>query len=364
VSSPPSLPLSEAEMDEIYALPFEKAPHPSYRELIPAWEQIKTSITSHRGCFGGCAFCAIAMHQGRTIQSRSESSIVAEVRSLAEKSWFRGTISDVGGPTANMYGLYCGNPEANRACCRASCLFPAICRHLVNNDTRAVEMLRKVRGVEGVKHVAVSSGVRYDLLERQEAYFLELVGQHVSGLLKVAPEHFAEHVTALMRKPGRKAFDSFLRRFRAESDRIGKRQQIVPYLISGHPGCTLSDMLDLALALRTLGFKVEQVQDFTPTPGSLSTCMYHTGIDPDSGKAVYVPRTDREKGLQKALLLWHQPSERNKVLEALRELGREELATVLLGVSGGGRSEKRLTATEKNRGQRGTKQQTTTPKRH
>jgi uncharacterized radical SAM protein YgiQ len=364
VSAPPALPLSEAEMDAIYALPFEKAPHPSYQEQIPAWEQIKTSITSHRGCFGGCAFCAIAMHQGKTIQSRSENSILAEVRELADKAWFRGNISDVGGPTANMYGLFCGNVEAHRVCRRTSCLFPAICKHLVSNDKRAVGMLRKVRAVEGVKHVAVSSGVRYDLMERQAAYFQELVGHHVSGLLKIAPEHFAEHVTALMRKPGRKAFESFLRRFRDESDRIGKRQQIVPYLISGHPGCRLSDMLELALALKELGFRVEQVQDFTPTPGSLSTCMYHTGIDPDSGNAVYVPRSDREKGLQKALLLWHQPGERNKVLEALRELGRDDMIPVLLGVTTGGRSEKKVAASENPRNQRGTKQRSATTKRH
>ena len=337
ISSPPALPLSEAEMDAVYALPFEKAPHPSYREQIPAWEQIKTSITSHRGCFGGCAFCAIALHQGKTIQSRSEDSIMDEVGALAAKAWFRGSISDVGGPTANMYGLSCGNPEANRSCCRESCLFPAICRHLASDDKRAVGMLRRVRGVAGVKHVAVSSGVRYDLLERQPGYFRELVGHHVSGLLKVAPEHFAEHVPALMRKPGRKVFESFLRRFRAESERVGKRQQIVPYLISGHPGCTLADMLDLALALKNMGFEVEQVQDFTPTPGSLSTCMYHTGIDPDTGKAVHVARSDREKGLQKALLLWHQPAQRNKLLEALRELGREDAAALLLGGAGRGR---------------------------
>ena len=358
--SPPALPLSESEMDAIYALPFEKAPHPSYQEQIPAWEQIKTSITSHRGCFGGCAFCAIAMHQGKTIQSRSEKSILAEVRELADKAWFRGSISDVGGPTANMYGLFCGSAEANRMCRRTSCLFPAICPYLESSDRRAVGMLRKVRAVEGVKHVAVSSGVRYDLMERQAAYFQELVGHHVSGLLKVAPEHLAEHVTALMRKPGRKAFESFLQRFRDESDRIGKRQQIVPYLISGHPGCRLSDMLELALALKELGFRVEQVQDFTPTPGSLSTCMYHTGIDPDSGKTVYVPRSDREKGLQKALLLWHQPAERNKVLEALRELGREDLAGDLLGAAGRGRIEKKTAVTEQSR----KKQHTGAPKRH
>jgi uncharacterized radical SAM protein YgiQ len=205
--------------------------------------------------------------------------------------------------------------------------------------------------------------VRYDLMERQPDYFRELVGHHVSGLLKVAPEHFAEHVTALMRKPGRKAFDSFLRRFRDESNRIGKQQQIVPYLISGHPGCTLTDMLELALALKSLGFRVEQVQDFTPTPGSLSTCMYHTGTDPDSGREVYVPRTDREKGLQKALLLWHLPAERNKVLEALRELGREDLASVLLGGTDRRVGEKKEAATESARSPRGKERDSVKTKR-
>jgi radical SAM superfamily enzyme YgiQ (UPF0313 family) len=201
-------------------------------------------------------------------------------------------------------------------------------------------------------------------MERQQAYFQELVGHHVSGLLKIAPEHFAEHVTALMHKPGKKAFDSFLRRFRDESERIGKRQQIVPYLISGHPGCTLADMLELALALKDLGFRVEQVQDFTPTPGSLSTCMFHTGINPENGKAVYVPRSDREKGLQKALLLWHQPTERNKVLEALRELGREDLVPQLWGVVGRGHNEKKAPVTEAPRDQHGKKEHVRPKKRH
>nr|WP_246153023.1 YgiQ family radical SAM protein [Oryzomonas rubra] len=333
VCNPPALPLNQTEMDKVYALPYEKTPHPSYREQIPAWEQIKTSITSHRGCFGGCAFCAIAMHQGKVIQSRSEASIIAEVDALARQGWFRGSISDVGGPTANMYGLVCKNPEAMRVCRRESCIFPAICAHLDTTDKRAVALLQRVRNRQGVKHVAVSSGVRYDLMERQPGYFRELVGHHVSGLLKIAPEHLAEHVTGLMRKPGRKAFERFLARFREESIRLGKRQHLIPYLISGHPGSTVADMLDLALALKKLGLTVEQVQDFTPTPGTLSTCMYYTGIDPENGKRVYVPASDREKGQQKALLLWHQPDERNKVLETLREMGRED-AAVMLGVAG------------------------------
>ncbi len=335
VCNPPALPLSEREMDAVYALPFEKAPHPGYREQITAWEQIKTSITSHRGCFGGCAFCAIAMHQGKTIQSRSQASLLAELDALAGKPWFRGSVSDIGGPTANMYGLSCGNPAAMKVCRRESCIFPGICKNLLTSDKRAVSLLRAARSRNGIRNVAVSSGVRYDLLEQQSGYFSELVGHHVSGLLKVAPEHLAEHVTTVMRKPGRKSFETFLRRFRAENDRIGKRQSLVPYLISGHPGCTLNDMLELALTLRKLGMQVEQVQDFTPTPGTLSTCMYYTGIDPDSGKALHVARSDREKGLQKALLLWHLPDEQRKVQEALRELGREELLAVLTPVSAG-----------------------------
>lgn len=333
VCNPPAFPLSEAEMDAVYALPFEKLPHPFYQEPIPAWEQIKTSITSHRGCFGGCAFCAIVMHQGKQIQSRSEASLMAEIDGLVRAPWFRGSISDVGGPTANMYGLFCGNAEVMRNCRRESCVYPLICQHLVINDKRAVILLQKIRGRTGVKHVAVSSGVRYDLLERQPDYFRELLGHHVSGLLKVAPEHLVEHVAKLMRKPGKRAFETFLRRFGEESSRLGKRQHVVPYLISGHPGCTLADMLELALMLNKLGLKVEQVQDFTPTPGTLSTCMFHTGIDPVTGKTVYVPASDREKGLQKALLLWHLPEERAKVMEALRALGREDMAGVLFGGS-------------------------------
>lgn len=337
VCNPPALPLTEQGMDAIYALPFEKSPHPSYREPIPAWEQIRDSITSHRGCFGGCAFCAIAMHQGKLIQSRSETSILSEIDAMTRKPWFRGSISDIGGPTANMYGIICGNTEAGRLCRRESCIFPTACKHLRTGDKRAASLLKSIRGRTGIKHVAVSSGVRYDLMAFQPEYFRELLQHHVGGLLKVAPEHLVEHVTALMRKPGRKAFEDFLQRFRTESARIGKSQHVVPYLISGHPGCTLADMLALALILKKLGLKVEQVQDFTPTPGTLSTCIYHTGMDPGSGKTVYVARSDREKGLQKALLLWHRQDERSKVMEALKELGREDAASLLFGVGVGAR---------------------------
>jgi uncharacterized radical SAM protein YgiQ len=271
------------------------------------------------------------MHQGGTIQSRSENSILSEIRNLASKSWFRGSISDIGGPTANMYGLSCRDQEAMKVCCRESCIFPSVCKNLLTADKRSVSLLRAARKLAGVKHIAVSSGVRYDLMERQPGYFRELLGHHVSGLLKVAPEHLAEHITNLMRKPGRKAFEKFLADFREESARLGKRQSVVPYLISGHPGCTLNDMLELALYLKKYGITVEQVQDFTPTPGTISSCMFYAGLDPMTGRQVYAARSDREKGLQKALLLWHQPSERAKVMEALRELGREGDAAVLFG---------------------------------
>ncbi len=331
VCNPPVLPLTEVEMDAVYSLPFEKNPHPSYSETIPAWEQIKTSITSHRGCFGGCAFCAITMHQGKTIQSRSKSSIITELSAMTRKSWFRGSVSDIGGPTANMYGLGCDNAEAMKKCQRESCIFPSICPSLRTGDKPATMLLQAARSLDGIKHTAVSSGVRYDLLERQAAYFTELTAHHVSGLLKIAPEHLVDCVTDIMRKPGKKTFESFLARFRAENDRLGKRQYIVPYLISGHPGCTLADMFELALVLKKMGIKVEQVQDFTPTPGTIATCMFHSGIDPMTGKAVYSATSDREKGLQKSLLLWHIPAERIKVLEALKELGREGDAGLLWG---------------------------------
>ncbi|WP_136516371.1 YgiQ family radical SAM protein [Geomonas edaphica] len=331
VCNPPAWPLSGADLDAIYALPFVKAPHPSYKEAIPAYEQIRNSITTHRGCFGGCAFCAITHHQGKTIQSRSEQGVLNELEQLASLPWFRGSVSDLGGPTANMFGLCCGDKEAGDKCRRDSCLFPKICKNLVTDDAASSRLLAKARRVSGVKHVAVSSGVRYDLMERQPRYLRELVSQHVSGLLKVAPEHLTDRVTSVMRKPGHDCFERFRDAFQKESAKAGKRQYIVPYFISGHPGCTLSDMVDLALMLKRWGMRVEQVQDFTPTPGTLSTCIYHTGIDPFTGEKVYVARSDREKGLQKALLLYHVPEERKNCLTALRECGREDAAAELFG---------------------------------
>jgi len=329
--NPPPLPLNVAELDRLYLLPFSRRPHPTYTETIPAFEQIRTSITSHRGCFGGCAFCAITHHQGKTIQSRSEESILQEIDRLAKQKDFRGTLSDIGGPTANMYGLGCGNPAAEKVCRRSSCLYPAPCQNLRTDDTRSVRLLRQVRNRERVKHAFVASGIRFDLLEYQQAYFDDLLKHHVSGLLKVAPESTCDRVTAVMRKPGAALFTTFLERFRQRNQQLGLKQAVVPYLISGHPGCRLEDMIEVALYLKRHNLQVEQVQDFTPTPGSLSTCIYHTGRDPFSGEPLHVPKTVKEKRLQKALLLYHRPEVKEDILAALRLCNREELAAELFG---------------------------------
>lgn len=316
--NPPSLPLQTAEIDQLYALPFSRKPHPDHQGKITAYEQIRDSVTSHRGCFGGCAFCAITHHQGKLIQSRSPQSILDEIDKIADQKDFRGTISDIGGPTANMYGLSCINPKAEKSCRRASCLFPEICQNLKTDNSIAVRLLNDVRRHDKVRHVFISSGIRYDLLPNQQNFFDELIQHHISGLLKVAPESFSDRVTEIMRKPGVNIFTHFLDEFRHRNRQRGLRQSIVPYLISGHPGCTLDDMIDVSLYLKRHQLKVEQVQDFTPTPGSLSTCIYHTGKDPFSGKPVYVPRSTKEKNLQKALLLYHRPESRKAISEAFK----------------------------------------------
>ena len=329
--NPPATPLSTAELDLLYSLDFTRLPHPSYKEPIPAWEQIKTSVTTHRGCNGGCAFCAITSHQGKFISSRSEKSVLREVEGIAGQKWSRGSISDIGGPTANMYDMKCTAPDSGHGCRRSSCLYPAICRHLDLAGKESARLLAKARALPGVKHTAVASGIRFDLLLRQPEYFAELVANQVGGLMKVAPEHLCDSVTKIMRKPGGRLFATFIEQFRQISRQAGKRQGVVPYLISGHPGCTLSDMVDLAIELKKLGLRVEQVQDFTPTPGTLSTCIYYTGIDPFSGEDVYVPRGAKEKRLQKALLLAHLPEHKKDVVEALKLCKRERDGALLWG---------------------------------
>lgn len=331
VVNPPALPLEEAALDRIYALPFARRPHPSYTKVIPAYEQIRFSVTAHRGCAGGCAFCAITAHQGKVIQSRSAASILAEVVRLAGHPDFRGTISDIGGPTANMYGLRCRRPEVQARCRRPGCLFPEICPNLVVDDSAAVHLLAAVRKVPGVRHLFVASGVRHDLLLRQPAYFEALLAHHVGGLLKIAPESTADNVTRIMRKPGPEVLSAFLQRFREGSRQLNLRQAVIPYFISGHPGSSLGDMVEVALYLKRHQLRVEQVQEFTPTPGTLATCIYHTGRDPLTGETVHVPRSPEERRMQKALLLWHLPASRALVREALRRCGRERDGGELLG---------------------------------
>ena len=331
IVNPPAVPMAEEELDSLYALPFTRQPHPSYVQRIPAYEQIRHSITSHRGCFGGCAFCAITNHQGKTIQSRSQYSILKEVDQITAQKDFHGTISDVGGPTANMYGLKCGQPEVEKVCRRPSCLFPDVCHNLLKDDRKATELLENINRKKGVKHVFISSGIRYDLLSYQARYFDTLIEHHISGLLKVAPESTSDRVTQIMRKPSAKVFTAFLEQYRDKNRELGLRQGIVPYLISNHPGCTLNDMIDVALYLKRHNLKVEQVQDFTPTPGSLSTCIYYTGIDPFTGQPIYVPRSSKEKRLQKALLLYHKPENTADIMEALKICQREEFGKELLG---------------------------------
>ncbi len=335
IVNPPALPLGEAELDRIYRLPFSRRPWPGYRELIPAYEQIRFSITTHRGCYGGCAFCAITAHQGKTIQSRSESSILEEISRLVGHPEFRGTVTDLGGPTANMYGTWCGAGAATHDCRRESCLFPRLCPQLQASGKRAAHLLQQVRKVAGVRHAFVASGIRYDLLGAQPDYFAELLTHHVGGLLKIAPESTSGAVTAVMRKPGAEALSVFLDYYRRSSTHAGRRQGVVPYLIAGHPGCRLEDMVEVALFLKRNGLRVEQVQEFTPTPGTLATCIYHTGIDPFTGQRHHVPRSPRERRLQKALLLWHRPETGSDIREALRRCGREGVAAELLGGGNG-----------------------------
>ena len=331
IINPPSLPLATEQLDKIYDLPFQREPHPSYTDRIPAFEQIRNSVTSHRGCFGGCAFCAITHHQGKTIQSRSAKSILQEIDNISSQTNFHGTISDVGGPTANMYGLGCGNPVAEKVCKRASCLFPDVCNNLTTDDRPATDLLRKIRQHKKVKHTFIASGVRYDLFPMQKQYFNDLLQHHISGLLKVAPESTSDRVSQVMRKPGAEVFTQFLEKFRQHNRRLGLRQAVVPYLISNHPGCSLEDMIEVALYLKQHQLKVEQVQDFTPTPGSLSTCIYHTGKDPFSGQEIHVPRATKERRLQKALLLYHLPESRADIMEALKICRQEHVAKVLFG---------------------------------
>jgi uncharacterized radical SAM protein YgiQ len=329
VQNPPAFPLSSAELDELYELPYTRDPHPMYdREGgIPAVEEIRFSLVSARGCFGACSFCSLTFHQGRIVQGRSHESLLREARALTRRSDFKGYIHDVGGPTANFRRPACPRQERHGACRDRQCLHPSICRNLVVDHSDYLALLRKLRSLPKVKKVFIRSGIRYDYLlaDPDETFFVEMCRHHVSGQLKVAPEHASARVLRLMGKPGRNVFDKFTERFAAINRRLGKKQYLVPYLISAHPGAELKDAVELAEYLRDRRLQPEQVQDFYPTPGTLSTCMYHTGLDPRNGERVYSAKGLRDKTLQRALIQYRLPQNRNLVREALRKAGRSDL---------------------------------------
>ncbi len=329
VQTPPAMPLTREEMDRVYALPFERRAHPAYdaRGGVPAMEEVQFSISAVRGCFGGCSFCALTFHQGRIVQSRSEASLLEEARLITRMPGFKGYIHDVGGPTANFREPACDRQLREGACRGRQCLHPAPCRRLKVDHSGLLKILRGMRALPGVKKVFIRSGLRYDYLmaDRDPSFMHELCLHHVSGQLKVAPEHVSPAVLDLMGKPRFEVYEAFAKRFEQVNRSLGKEQYLVPYLISSHPGSRLEDAVRLAEYLRDTGRQPEQVQDFYPTPGTLSTCMYHTGLDPRSMEPVYVPLTDREKAMQRALLQWKKPQNHRLVREALRLCGREDL---------------------------------------
>ena len=331
--NPPALPLATAELDAIYDLPFSRRPHPSYaRSRIPAYEMIKCSIAIMRGCFGGCTFCSLTEHEGRIIQSRSPESVLREIASVRERTpGFTGVISDLGGPTANMYQLACKNPLIEAACRRLSCLHPGICPNLDTNHGPLIDLYRRARQAEGVKKVTIGSGVRYDLALVSPSYIEELVRHHVGGYLKVAPEHSEPAPLAKMCKPGIAACDEFHVLFERFSRQAGKQQYLIPYFIAAHPGTTLRDMVALALWCKRNGFRPDQVQAFLPTPMATATAMYHSGKNPlrplhrRGGEEVYVARGEKERRLHKAFLRYHDPENWPPLRAALLHLGRPDL---------------------------------------
>lgn len=334
VQNPPQMPLERDELDELYSLPYMRDYHYSYEKDggVPAIEEVKFSITANRGCFGGCAFCAITYHQGREVRSRSKESIAAEAELMTKQDGFKGYIHDVGGPTANFRHPSCRKQKKHGMCQHKDCLFPKPCSQLEADHSDYIEVLRAVREVEGVKKVFIRSGIRYDYLlaDKDNSFMYELCKYHVSGILKVAPEHVSGRVLKNMRKPAVEVFDKFSRQYRQINKKLGKKQYMVPYFISSHPGSTLDDAIELALYMKKTGFMPDQVQDFYPTPGTLATCMYYTEKDPFSGKHVYVAKTHEEKKMQRALMHFHKKENRAVVKAALKKAGRVDLISTLL----------------------------------
>ena len=330
--NPPPLPLSTPEMDYVFGLPYARAPHPSYGDAkIPAWEMIRFSINIMRGCFGGCTFCSITEHEGRIIQSRSEASILREIEEIRDKTpGFTGVVSDLGGPTANMYRMACKDGRIEAACRRLSCVYPDICPNLDTSHAPLISLYRNARKIPGIKKVLISSGLRYDLAVRSPEYVKELVSHHVGGYLKIAPEHTEEGPLAKMMKPGMGAYDKFKRMFDAASQAAGKEQYLIPYFIAAHPGTTDTDMLELAIWLKRNNFRLDQVQTFLPTPLAIATGMWHTGKNPlkrvsASSEDVAVVRGGRQRKLHKAFLRYHDPKNWPLLREALNAMGRADL---------------------------------------
>ena len=329
VQNPPSRPLSTAEMDDVYDLPYTRTYHPDYEAKggVPAISEIRFSLISSRGCFGGCSFCALTFHQGRIVQVRSHDSLLREAGMITKEKDFKGYIHDVGGPTANFRHPSCTKQMERGVCRDRQCLFPAPCRNLDADHSDYVSLLRKLRDIPGVKKVFIRSGIRFDYLlaDRSRDFLRELCQYHVSGQLKVAPEHVAAPVLALMGKPEHKVYEQFTQEFRNMNRKLGKEQYLVPYLMSSHPGSTLKEAVRLAEYCRDLGYMPEQVQDFYPTPSTLSTCMYYTGLDPRTMKKVYVPVSPHEKAMQRALIQYRKPELYDLVREALTKAGRTDL---------------------------------------
>ena len=329
VQNPPSLPLTTEEMDAIYDLPYMRTYHPSYEELggVPAISEIKFSLVSNRGCFGGCNFCALTFHQGRIIQVRSHESIIREAELIIKDPDFKGYIHDVGGPTANFRHPSCKKQMTQGVCKNRQCLFPKPCSNLEVDHSDYLDLLRKLRALPGVKKVFIRSGIRFDYLlaDPDDTFFRELVEHHVSGQLKVAPEHISDAVLSMLGKPEKQVYERFVRRYDKINKQLGKKQFLVPYLMSSHPGSTLKEAIELAEYLRDLGYMPEQVQDFYPTPSTVSTVMYYTGIDPRNGKKVYVCHNPHEKAMQRALIQYRNPNNYDLVREALIKEGREDL---------------------------------------
>ena len=329
VQNPPAKPLSTQEMDDIYAYPYVGTYHPSYEAMggVPAIQEIQFSLTSCRGCFGGCSFCALTFHQGRIVQTRSHESILKEAKSLTVKTGFKGYIHDVGGPTGNFRHPSCQKQLEKGVCQKKQCLFPKPCPNLKVDHKDYVALLRKLKRLPGVKKVFVRSGIRFDYVmqDSDDTFLKELCREHISGQLRVAPEHVSDPVLRAMGKPSNEVYEKFIRRYERVNRLTGKKQYVVPYLMSSHPGSTMKEAVKLAEYIRDLGYMPEQVQDFYPTPSTISTCMYYTGLDPRTMKPVYVPKSAHEKAMQRALIQYRDPKNYDLVKEALHRAGREDL---------------------------------------